>query len=53
MMENKIQNGLKSVYVPVTVRVQQITPQGLLCQSSGGADGTITGTLSHDSSYTF
>lgn len=51
-MENKInQNGVKPVYEPVKVRVQQITPTGVLCQSGGG---TLTGALNHDdSSYTF
>lgn len=34
-MENKIQNGLKSVYEPVKVQVQQISPTGVLCQSGG------------------
>lgn len=51
MMENKIQNGPKSVYEPVSARVQQINPQGVLCQSGGG--GTITGDLNHDTSYSF
>lgn len=37
MMENKInQNGVKSVYEPVKVQVQQINPTGVLCQSGGG-----------------
>ena len=50
-MENKIQNGLKSVYEPVKVQVQQISPTGVLCQSGGG---TVTGVLYHDSSsYSF
>lgn len=54
MMENKIQNGHKSVYEPVKVRVQQITPQGLLCHSGHiVTGGTVTGALSHDTSYTF
>lgn len=34
MMENKInQNGVKPVYEPVRVQVQQISPTGVLCQS--------------------
>lgn len=35
MVENKIQNGLKPVYEPVKVQVQQINPTGVLCQSGG------------------
>ena len=51
MMENKIQKGPKSLYEPVAVRVQQINPTGVLCQSGGG---TVTGVLNHDSSsYSF
>ena len=52
MMENKInQNGVKSVYEPVSARVQQINPIGVLCQIGGG---TVTGVLYHDSSsYSF
>lgn len=44
-MENKIQNGLKPVYEPVKVQVQQISPTGVLCQS-GGITGIILSSYS-------
>lgn len=42
-MENKInQNGVKSIYEPVKVQVQQINPTGVLCQSGGFGAGVST-----------
>ena len=49
MKENKnINNQARQAYEPVQVKVTKVTPQGILCQSGGGDEGTIVSISSYE-----